>query len=150
MRARASLLVVPFLVVACGGTVSTPAAPASATPAPVEVTPGPASPLDPAACPEVPEPTGTPCIEVVIRGFAFDPASVSVPTVARIVFVNEDAAAHSIEWADGAPTSPTLGQGATTAREFIGVPAGTIGYVCGIHGASMSGEIVFDETLPIP
>jgi plastocyanin len=106
--------------------------------------------VDQATCPEVPEPTGTPCIEVAIRDFAFDPASVSVPTTARIVFTNEDAASHSIAWADGAPTSPALGKGASTERGFSGVPAGTLAYVCGIHGASMSGEIIIDDTLPIP
>jgi plastocyanin len=101
-------------------------------------------------CPEVPEPTGTPCYEVAIRGFAFDPPSLTVSTVARIVFTNEDAAPHSIEWADGTPASPSLGNGASTERQLMGVPAGTISYVCGIHGASMSGEIVVDDTIPVP
>ena len=150
MRARAFLIVVPFLIVACGGTAPSPAAPPSASQPAAEVTPGPASPLAQAACPEEPEPTGTPCVEVTIRDFAFDPASVAVPTTARVVFINEDGAQHSIEWADGTPTSPALATGDSTERGFSGAPAGTVAYVCGIHGASMSGEIVIDDTLPIP
>ena len=150
MRARASLIVVPFLIVACGGTAPSPVAPPSATQPAADVTPGPASPGAQAGCPAEPEPTGTPCFEVTIQDFAFDPASITVPTVARIVFTNQDGAPHSIEWADGTPTSPGLGTGESTEREFIGVPAGTVAYVCGIHGASMSGEIVIDDTLPIP
>lgn len=155
MRARASLIVVSFLIVACGGTAPSPAAPPSAAPPSAsqpaaEVTPGPESPLAEAACPEEPEPTGTPCIEVTIHDFAFDPASVAVPTTARVVFINEDSAQHSIEWVDGTPTSPALATGDTTEREFSGAPAGLVPYICGIHGASMSGEIVIDDTLPIP
>ena len=152
MRALALLLAAPVLLVACGGTAPSATDPPPSSAPAVEVTPGPASPAggDQAACPEVPEPTGTPCFEVTIHDFAFDPASITVSTVARVVFVNEDAAQHSIEWSDGTGTSPALAQGESTEREFMSAPAGTIPYICGIHGASMSGEIVIDDTLPIP
>lgn len=75
---------------------------------------------------------------------------VTIPMTARVVFVNEDGAAHSVAWADGTPSSPTLANGDSTERSFAGAPAGTLAYACGIHGSSMSGRVVIDSGLPVP
>jgi plastocyanin len=150
MRTRASLIAVLFLVAGCGGAASTPGAQPAASEQPAGITPAAASQVVGAGCPEEPEPTGTPCFEIAIRDFAFDPPSLAVPPVARVVFTNEDGASHSIQWSDGEPTSPGLGTGERAERTFMSAPAGAIGYVCGIHGSSMSGEIMIDDTLPIP
>ena len=146
MRTLVTAVVVLALVAACGNTAPT----ATPTATPPAATPGPSEPVAQAACPDKPEPTGTPCFEVVIHDFAFDPASLRVPTTARVVFKNTDGVAHSIKWADGTPTTPALTTGATAQREFSGAQPATIAYICGIHGASMSGEIVIDASLPIP
>lgn len=145
---RPRWLLAPLLAIvlaACAGGAT--ATPVPATPPPA--TPGPASPLPAAGCPEVPEPTGTACFTVTIRDFAFDPPVLTIPTRARVVFVNQDGIPHSIAWGDGTPTSPTLADGATTEREFSGDAAATIAYQCGIH-PSMRGSIVLDPTLPVP
>ncbi len=146
MRARWLPAVFLVLVVAaCGGGAAV--TPVPVTPGPA--TPGPASPPPAAGCPEVPEPTGTACFTVTIRDFAFDPPALTIPTRARVVFVNEDGIPHSIAWGDGTPTSPTLANGASTERVFSGDAAATIPYQCGIH-PSMRGTIVLDPTLPVP
>jgi len=148
-----------LVLVACGGGASAPPAPpAPATPEPKSppaappaavVTPSPEIPVPPARCPEVPLPTGTSCYTVTIRDFAFDPSFLRIPTLARLVFVNEDAAAHSISWSDGAATSPVLASGESTQREFRGDDTVTLEFRCGIHPA-MRGTIVLDASLPVP
>jgi plastocyanin len=139
-----------LIVVACaGGATATPAPVTSAPVTPAPVTPAPESPLPAAGCPEVPEPTGMSCFTVTIRDFAFDPPVLTIPTRARVVFVNADGIAHSIAWSDGTPPSPTLADGDTTARDFSGDAAATIEYHCGIH-PSMRGTVILDASLPVP
>jgi plastocyanin len=142
-----------MIMTGCGGAATAaPLTPGPTTPAPASpgpTTPGSATALPAARCPEVPEPTGTLCFTITIRDFAFDPPALTVPTSARIVFVNEDDALHSIAWADGTPTSPTLAKGASTERILGEAAPGTLDYRCGIH-ASMRGSIVVDATLPVP
>lgn len=129
---------------------TTTAAPATSAPSPPPGTPAPASISPAAGCPGAPSPTGTQCHVITIRNSAFSPATLTVAINAQVVFVNQDAVPHSIVWADGTPTSPVLGQGDSTSREFIGQAPGTLDYTCGIHGPSMAGKIVFDASMPLP
>jgi len=164
---RPAIVVAAALLVLAGcgaGTTSAPSAapatpvvtPAPATPIVTQApstagpTPSPPSPLPDARCPEVPNPTGTVCVTIAIRDFAFDPPLVTIPARARVVFVNEDGAPHSIAWADGTQSSPTLARGGSAERTLSDAPSGTLDYTCGIHGARMSGRIVVDASLPVP
>jgi plastocyanin len=156
MLRRALLVLAAAVALAgCASSASSPTpapiatSPASVAPTPVP-TPTPEVPLPAAGCPEKPEPTGTPCVTITIKDFAFVPPDVTVGSSARIVFVNEDGAPHSIAWADGTPTSPRLAQGDSTEREIQGAASGVLAYTCGIHGATMSGQIVVDANQPVP
>jgi len=73
-----------------------------------------------------------------IKNFAFEPSEVTVPSGAKVVWVNDDSVQHRIGGA--AFGSPTLANGDTYGRVFTEGP-GTYPYSCAIH-PSMQGKII--------
>ena len=75
---------------------------------------------------------------VTVAGFAFAPSSVSINVGETVTWTNNDGAPHSVAFSGG-PTGTTMGQGQSYSRTFDA--PGTFSYICGIHGASMSGSV---------
>lgn len=86
---------------------------------------------------------------VTIAGFAFDPASVTINAGESVTWTNRDQAAHSVVFAGGGPRTGVLATGASATLMFA--TAGTFNYICGIHGAAMSGTVIVRAaTTPVP
>jgi plastocyanin len=77
---------------------------------------------------------------VEIAGFAFSPSSVTVIAGETVTWTNRDSAQHSAAFANGGPRTRALSKDQTASLQFT--TAGTFSYVCGIHGASMSGTVI--------
>ncbi|HSR89183.1 MAG TPA: cupredoxin family copper-binding protein [Candidatus Udaeobacter sp.] len=78
--------------------------------------------------------------QVVISGFAFSPASLTVKAGTTVKWTNDDQAPHSIVSSDGQFTgSSVLSTGGTYQFKFD--KPGTYTYSCGIH-PSMHGQVV--------
>jgi plastocyanin len=78
--------------------------------------------------------------KVEIEGFAFRPTPVTINAGDTVTWTNKDQAAHSAVFASGGPQTPVLANGQSAPLTFT--TAGTFNYVCGIHGASMSGTVI--------
>ena len=85
---------------------------------------------------------------VTIAGFAFDPASVTINAGDSVTWTNHDQAAHSVVFTGGGPRTGVLATGASATLTFV--TAGTFNYICGIHGAAMSGTLIVRATTPVP
>ncbi|MFZ5855123.1 MAG: cupredoxin domain-containing protein [Chloroflexota bacterium] len=79
---------------------------------------------------------GTPA--VTIKGFAFNPAAITVRAGTTITWANEDGVRHTVTLDSGATTSDALSTGATYSQTFA--TAGTFPYHCSIH-PSMKGSV---------
>lgn len=78
--------------------------------------------------------------QVVIKNFAFTPATIRVKTGTTVTWVNEDQVAHSVVADhDTFPSSSTLQPGDRYSHTFN--TAGTFPYICGIH-PYMTGTVV--------
>lgn len=78
--------------------------------------------------------------EVVIRNFAFVPATITVKAGTTVTWVNEDSVVHNIAADHGSfPSSPDMNQGDKYSHTFN--TAGTYRYLCGLH-TYMSGTVV--------
>lgn len=81
-------------------------------------------------------------VEIVMKGFQFDPSEVTVKVGQEISWRNEDSAEHdAFSEKDGLDTAD-IGQGATT--EYTPDKAGTINYICSIH-PQMKGTLIVEE-----
>lgn len=78
---------------------------------------------------------------VVIKGFAFSPASLTIGVGDTVEFTNEDGAPHTATADEGAFDTGTLGKGDTNAVEFT--EAGNFKYTCGFH-PNMKAEIIVE------
>jgi plastocyanin len=87
---------------------------------------------------------------VEIAGFAFSPSSVTVIAGETVTWTNRDSAQHSAAFANGGPRTRALSKDQTASLQFT--TAGTFSYVCGIHGASMSGTVIVvaAASTPVP
>jgi plastocyanin len=73
----------------------------------------------------------------------FEPATLTIKGGQAVQFVSHSSAAHSVQWNGNAfPTSAVINQGDAGYTTPAFTTAGTFSYICGIHGASMSGTIV--------
>ena len=144
------LVVTCLLLVTCsaGPGTATPQSPtatalsAMPTQVPATATQPAATPTQPAATPTepVPSPTASAATEAVtIKGFAFDPTSVTVKVGASVTWTNEDSAPHTITSDKGDWDSGRLVQGGTYTHKFD--QAGTYAYKCTIH-PTMQGTVV--------
>jgi plastocyanin len=79
--------------------------------------------------------TGT--VAVNIKGFAFNPSTLTIAVGTTVVWTNNDSATHTINSATF--NSGNLAQGQTFKQTFT--VAGTYSYSCGIH-PSMQGTII--------
>lgn len=79
-------------------------------------------------------PTGT----VDIRGFSFEPGTVSVQAGSKVTWRNQDPTAHTVTSTDGSFSSEPLASG--KGYVFAFVRAGTFAYACAIH-PSMQGTV---------
>jgi plastocyanin len=75
---------------------------------------------------------------VTIQNFTFTPGQVTVRAGDTVTWTNRDGAAHSAKFPSF--STPVLSQGQSASLVFGN--AGTFNYICGIHGASMSGTVV--------
>lgn len=76
---------------------------------------------------------------VDIANFAFSPPSVTITVGDTVTWTNKDAAAHSAV-VNGVGQTAVLLQNQSGSLMFNA--AGTFNYVCGVHGASMSGTVI--------
>lgn len=91
----------------------------------------------PATTQLVTAPTGE--VSINIRGFKFDPATVTVKVGTTITWTNQDTATHTVKADDGGWSSDSLKQGDTFSQTFT--QTGTFTYTCGIH-SSMAGTVI--------
>jgi plastocyanin len=118
----ALLVITSLLLMNCSAGPAASSPPATATPQ----SPGAAQPISPATA-------------VTIKGFAFDPASVTVKVGTSVTWTNEDSAPHTISSDKGDWDSGRLAQGGTYTHKFD--QAGTYAYHCAVH-PSMTGTVV--------
>lgn len=78
-------------------------------------------------------------VDVVIKGHAYVPASVSISQGDTVRWTNQDAVTHTVTSDDGLFDSGDLDQGDTFTQVFQN--AGTFKYHCTIH-ASMKGTVL--------
>ena len=77
--------------------------------------------------------------QVSIKGFAFNPASVTVKAGESVTWTNQDGTTHTVTADNGGFDSGNVADGATFSFTFA--KAGTYPYHCSIH-SSMKGTVV--------
>ena len=137
------LLVAALAVSGCVDKQVTPPTPAS-TPPSTTSTVQPAQTSTPApttAAPTTAQPTSTQAaVAVEISGFAYNPATITIPKGTTVVWTQKDGVSHSVTIASGSGfDSGLLSQGQTFSYTFN--EAGTFDYGCSIH-PGMSGKII--------
>jgi plastocyanin len=75
---------------------------------------------------------------VGIKNFAFNPASITVPSGSKVTWTNSDTTAHTVTFDDGSADSGNLDPGSTFDHAFA--TAGVFAYHCNIH-SSMHGTV---------
>lgn len=130
LSAVALMLVVSVALVACSSTAAT-------------TSPAAASPTSPAAASSAPASTSAASVQnaVTISGFAFSPASITVPVGTKVTWTNQDSTTHTVTADDGKTfDSGNLANGATFSFTFT--TAGTFAYHCAIHSSMKATVIV--------
>ena len=77
--------------------------------------------------------------QVVAKGFAFDPATVTIKAGESVTWTNQDGTTHTVTADNGEFDSSQLANGATFTFKFD--KAGTYPYHCSIH-PTMTGTVV--------
>lgn len=108
------------------------------TPAAAPPTPSPGLPPAPTPSPPPPQPAIS---EVVIEGFAFGPATITVPTGTTVTWANQDAAAHTVTSETNIFDSGNLARNDSFSYTFT--ERGTFKYYCTIH-PRMRGEVIVE------
>ncbi|MBV8365651.1 MAG: cupredoxin family copper-binding protein [Candidatus Eremiobacteraeota bacterium] len=80
---------------------------------------------------------------IVIRNYAFMPASITIKTGSTVQWRNDDSVSHTATAADGTFDSKNLDRGQTYTFTFA--KAGTYAYTCSYH-PNMTGKIVVSDT----
>lgn len=81
-------------------------------------------------------------VEIVMKGFAFDPEEATVKVGQTVTWRNEDSAKHDAFSEEAGLDTADIGQNGTTS--FQPDKAGTINYICSIH-PSMKGTLTVTE-----
>jgi len=93
---------------------------------------------------------GRPTIDVVMKDFAFEPATITIPTGGAIIhLMNAGAAVHNLQVADLGIKSADIAAGATYDLEVGPQSAGTYKVICpqpGHEGAGMVGALVVSDS----
>jgi plastocyanin len=116
-----ALTLIVFLLAACGQKANV--TPAGTLP-PIQTATQP-----PVATPAAPTDANT--TEVLIQGFAFSPASLTIKVGTTVKWTNQDTATHNVTADDNSWGSGDLEQGSTYSFTFT--KAGTYNYHCGFH-----------------
>lgn len=77
---------------------------------------------------------------VSIKGFAFNPSTLTIKTGTTVTWTNEDSAPHTITSGSNFD-SDTIASGQTFRKKFD--QSGTFDYICSIH-SSMKGKIIVE------
>jgi plastocyanin len=77
--------------------------------------------------------------QVVMTGFTYDPATVTIGVGETVTWVNEDAARHDVIADNGEFASDLFGQGQSFSFTFRA--AGSYPYHCGVH-PGMTGTVI--------
>ncbi len=77
--------------------------------------------------------------EVMMSGFKFSPAELTVKVGTKVTWTNNDGAGHDVSASDGSFSSGTLSKGQTFSMVFD--KEGTYAYVCTFH-PGMEGKII--------
>ncbi len=132
----ALLIAAALAVSACGSSSSpTPSSGGSAAPS--------AAPSAAAAACETAPAGATAAATVTIRGFKFDPATVTIKAGEAVAWTNEDSASHTATSLDGGCDTNPISKGATVALVFP--KAGTYQYHCKIHATMPTATIEVTE-----
>jgi len=86
-------------------------------------------------------------MEITIQGFAFAPATITIPVGTKVTWTNKDAATHTVTSDTGAFDSKNMPNGATFSFTFN--QAGSFAYHCDIH-ARMVATIVVTASASAP
>jgi len=78
---------------------------------------------------------------VIIQGFAFSPAEITVKQGDTVKWINKDSAPHTVKF--DSFVSSSLSNGDTFEHKFTEAP-GEYSYICGIH-TSMKGKITVTD-----
>ena len=113
----ASVLVISFATLSCGGSSEKSGSPTPGTPP-------------------------TQQASVQIKDFEFAPSKVTIKVGGTITWTNEGASAHTVTADDGSFDSGQLQKGKTFSRTFDST--GTFSYHCSIH-SSMKAQVVVEE-----
>lgn len=93
---------------------------------------------------------GIPTIDVVMKDFAFEPATITIPTGGAILhLMNAGAAVHNLQVPDLGIKSPDVAAGATYDLEVGPQSSGTYKVICpqpGHEGAGMVGALVVSDS----
>jgi len=84
---------------------------------------------------------------VMIAGFAFSPATVTIQVGDSVTWTNDDSTAHTATAGGGAFDTGSLGNGESATVTFD--TAGTFAYVCSIH-PQMTGSVVAEAAAATP
>src|SRR2546422_8372532 len=85
---------------------------------------------------------------VTIQNFAYSPTPLTIRAGDTVTWTNRDSAQHSAFFNDGFKTA-VLSQGQSASLSFSS--AGTFNYICGVHGAVMSGSVIVQAAAtPVP
>ncbi|MET8082008.1 cupredoxin family copper-binding protein [Streptomyces sp. NPDC005303] len=87
---------------------------------------------------------------VAMKGYAFSPASLSVPAGSTVTWTNYDTAPHDVKTTSGPLSihSPMLNKGQSWSFTFT--TAGAYGYVCTVHPDMTAGITVRAAPAPAP
>ncbi|MFF7643775.1 cupredoxin domain-containing protein [Streptomyces canus] len=88
--------------------------------------------------------------QVAMKGYAFSPASLSVPAGSTVTWTNYDTAPHDVKTTSGPLSihSPMLNKGQSWSFTFA--TAGSYGYVCTVHPDMTAGITVRAAAAPAP
>jgi plastocyanin len=151
MGALSVLLAVGVFAASCGGgttttTATTPTTVGPATTAGTPTTAGTGGTAGTSTTVVASTTAGTPTsaaggggAQVVMKGFAFDPASVTIKVGESVTWTNQDPTNHTVTADKGEFKSSDIANGATFTFKFD--TAGTYAYHCSIH-PSMTGTVV--------
>jgi len=123
------LVAAPLLVAGCTSSSNPSPSPSTATVSATTTTA--TSNASTSIATSSPSPSASAASTVVVQGFSFQPASITIQTGASVTWQNDDPVSHQIVSNTNAFSSPVLNTGGSYTHVFD--QAGTYPYHCGIH-----------------